>query len=175
VTVTAEIVALIAAGVAVLAAVLAVRATALVARTILADRQGQSRGPLTVRVTHGQARRDLATDSRSYTFVIEAANSFPTEWRCDAPLLRVTYRTRANFLGAADIAAGEPLAVPAGATTNATLKFTTSNVVPRHCRVDAYTLLLFDTNGQRIVLDASLADVLRSDTDGTGPASWGHD
>jgi hypothetical protein len=172
-TVPAEIVALLAAAVAVFAAVLAVRATALAARTVLAE-SSSVRLP-TCRVLEGHARRDIGTDTRDYVFVIGASNSLPTEWRCDAPTLRVTYRTRANFLGAVDIAAGEPLAVPAGATTTTTLRFTTANVVPRHCRIDAYTLLLVDAGGGRVVVDASLTDVLRDDTDGAGPASWGHD
>ena len=174
-TVSAEIVALIAAAVAVFAAVLAVRATALVARTVLADRQGQSREPVTVRVTEGHARRDIAADTRDYAFVVALANHSTVDRRFEPPALRVTYRTRANFLGAVDLGSAEPVAVPAGQSVNMTLRFTTSNVIPRHCRVDAYTLLLVDTNGQRVVLDASLTDVLRGDTDGAGPASWGRD
>ena len=175
-TITAEVVALIAAAGAVFAAVLAVRATALVARTVIAHGEGPSpRDPLTVRVTEGQTRRDIGTDTRDYTFKIVASSALPTEWRCEAPTLRVTYRTRANFLGAVDIRAAEPLIVPGGAATNATLRFTTSNVIPRHCRIDAYTMVLTSDIGGRICIDASLPAVLEQDADGTGPPTWGWD
>ena len=74
-TTSAEIVAIIAAAVAVFAAVLAVKAAALVARTVLADRAGQSRrDPLVIKVTEGQSRRDLTTDARDYAFVVTVSN-----------------------------------------------------------------------------------------------------
>ena len=175
-TVSAEIVALIAAAVAVFSAVLAVRATALVARTVLAHQDGQSRrDPLTVRVSEGHCRRDLGTDTRDYAFVVAVSNQSATERRFRPPTLRVTYRTRANFLGAADLESTESLTAPVGQTINARLRFTTSNVIPRHCRVDAYTLLLTDDQGERVVVDASLPAVLLADTDGTGSSTWGWD
>ena len=172
-TVSAEIVALLAAAVAVFAAVLAVRATALAARSVLAE-SSSSKLP-TFRVVQGHTRRDIGTDTRDYAFEIAASNPLPTEWQCDEPRLRVTYRTRANFLGAVDFSSNEPLTIPGGQTTKATLRFTTSNVVPRHCRIDAYTLLFVDDHGERLTLDASLPAVLEADTDGTGPSTWGRD
>ena len=172
-TVSAEIVALIAAAVAVLAAVLAVRATALAARTVMAGRDGSVPNQPAIRVIKGQARRDVATDTRDYAFEVAFSNPFPSEWR-GAATLRVTYRTRANFLGAVDVDSTEPIALPAGQST-ATLRFSTSNVVPRHCRVDSYTLVFVDSRGERLVIDASLPVVLQADTDGTGPATWGWD
>jgi hypothetical protein len=176
VIVSAEIVALIAAAVAVFAAVLAVRATALVARTVLTHQEGQSRrNPLTVRVSEGYCRRDLTTDTRDYAFVVAVSNQSATERRFGPPALRVTYRTRANFLGAVDLESAESPTAPAGQTTNVTLRFTTSNVIPRHCRVDAYTLLLTDEQGERVIVDASLPAVLRVDSDGTGSSTWGWD
>ena len=175
-TVSAEIVAIIAAAVAVFAAVLAVRAAALVARTVLTDRAGHSRrDPLAIKVTEGHARRDLASDTRDYAFTVNVSNESPSERRFESPMLRVTYRTRANFLGAVDLAAAEPLVIPAGQSVSAVLRFTTSNVIPRHCRIDAYTLLFIDDAGERIVVDASLSAALQSDTDGTGSRTWGLD
>jgi hypothetical protein len=174
--VSAEIVALIAAAVAVFAAVLAVRATALVARTALAHHDAQvHHNRLDVRVTEGHCRRDLATDSRDYAFIVSVTNPSATERRFSTPTLRVTYRTRANFLGAVDLKSPEPLVATAGQTSNATLRFTTSNVIPRHCRVDAYTLVLTDARGERELVDASLPAVLDADTDGTGSSTWGLD
>jgi hypothetical protein len=175
-TVSAEIVAIIAAAVAVFAAVLAVRAAALVARTVLTDRARQSReDPLAIKVTEGRSQRHLATDTRDYTFTVTVSNESPSARRFDSSILRVTYRTRANFLGAVDLVAAEPLVVPAGQSVSASLRFTTSNVIPRHCRIDAYTLLFTDSGGDRIVVDASLAAALQSDTDGTGSSTWGLD
>jgi hypothetical protein len=175
VTVSAEVVALIAAAVAVFAAVLAVRATALVARTVLAHREGQSpRDLLTLRVTEGHTRRDIGTDTRDYAFVVAVSNQSASDWRFEPPTLRVTYRTRANFLGAVDLAARDPLVISADRTSSVTLRFTTSNVIPRHCRIDAYTLLFDGSDGRRTI-DASLPEVLEADTDGAGSATWGWD
>jgi hypothetical protein len=103
------------------------------------------------------------------------SNQSPPERRFRPPTLRVTYRTRANFIGAVDLESTDPLTAAAGQVSNATLRFTTSNVIPRHCRVDAYTLLLTDDQGERVIVDASLPAVLQADTDGTGPATWGWD
>jgi hypothetical protein len=173
---SAEIVALIAAAVAVFAAVLAVRATALVARTVVANRQGEpGADPVSVRVTDGHTRRDVATDARDYAFVVALSNQSGLERRFTPPFLRVTYRTRANFLGAVDLASSDAIAVPAAQTTNATIRFTTSNTIPRHCRIDAYTLIFTDDKGGRITVDASLPAVIQADTDGTGPRTWGFD
>jgi hypothetical protein len=173
--VSAEIVALIAAAVAVFAAVLAVRATALAARTVIGAQNGSPRNQLTIRVADGHTRRDLTTDTRDYAFEIAVSNPSTSEWRSNTPTLRVTYRTRANFLGAVDLTAGEPVTVPAGQSTKTTLRFSTSNVIPRHCRIDGYTLLFADTSGARTIVDASLPNVLQADSDGTGPSTWGWD
>jgi hypothetical protein len=156
------------------AAVLAVRATALVARTVIAGQERTPQARPTVRVAGGQTRRDLAADRRDYAFEIAASNPTGSEWRCQSPTLRVTYRTRANFLGAVDLP-GDAIAIPAGQTATTTLRFTTSNVIPRHCRVDAYTLIFVDASGERSVADASLPSVTQADTDGTGSPTWGWD
>jgi len=173
VTLSAEVIALIAAAVAVFAAVLAVRATALVARSVLASSAGTPASEAQVLEAH--TRRDIAADSRDYVFVVELTNAKSLDRRFPAPTLRVTYRTRANFLGAVDLPSSEPVTAPGGQTTRATLRFTTSNVIPRHCRIDGYALLLLDERGERLTVDASLPAVLQADTDGTGPATWGWD
>jgi hypothetical protein len=179
---TAEVVALIAAAVAVFAAVLAVRATALVARTVLAAAPRQpphsdgSHDPdLSVRVAGGKTRRGVGDDSRDYAFSVVLTNRTAVERQVGRSELRVAYRTRANFLGAVDLVSEERISVPPGTSTDAILRFTTSNVIPRHCRVDAYTLLLTDDRGQRLAVDASLPAVLQADTDGAGPSTWGWD
>jgi len=159
--------------VAVFAAVLSVRATALVARTVLANQAGASNPD--VRVLEGHTRRGLSSDTRDYVFVVSITNRSTAVRSFPEAMLRVTYRTRANFLGAVDLTTAEPLDVPAGQTTKRTLKFSTSNVIPRHCRIDAYTLLFVDAQGERLAADASLPSVLRADTDGAGPATWGWD
>lgn len=172
-TISAEVVALIAAAVAVFAAVLAVRATALVARSVLASSTVTASAE--AQVLEGHTRRDVAADSRDYVFVVKLTNATNLDRRFAEPTLRVTYRTRANFLGAVDLPSSEPLVVPGGQTTRATLRFTTSNTIPRHCRIDGYTLLFVDDRGERLTLDASLPAVLTADSDGTGPPTWGWD
>jgi len=159
--------------VAVFAAVLSVRATALVARTVLAHQAGASLPD--VQVLEGHTRRDVGADARDYAFVVHATNRSNSERRLTGATLRVTYRTRANFLGAVDLTAGEPIVLTAGGATKATLRFSTSNVIPRHCRIDTYTLLFVDERGHRLTIDASLPSVLQADTDGEGPATWGWD
>ena len=174
--VSAEVVALIAAAVAVFSAVLAVRATALVARTVLAnDRNRAMTKAVTATVLEGHTRRDLSADSRDYAFVVSVANTTETDRNLGSPTLRVTYRTRANFIGAVDVSSQDAVSVAAGATATPTLRFTTSNVIPRHCRIDTYTLLFIDDRGARLCVDASLPAVLQADSDGTGPATWGWD
>ena len=170
VTVSAEVVALIAAAVAVFAAVLAVRATALVARSVLASSTGTP-----AQILEAHTRRDIAADSRDYVFVVTLTNPKNLDRRFTEPTLRVTYRTRANFLGAVDLPSSEPVILPGGQTTRVTLRFMTSNVIPRHSRIDAYTLLFVDDRGERLTVDASLPAVLQADTDGTGPSTWGWD
>jgi len=159
--------------VAVFAAVLAVRATALAARTVLGT---QPRTPgQAIQVVEAHTRRDVPSDTRDYVFIVNVTNSSAADQRLQEPTLRVTYRTRANFLGAVDLQSADTLLIPAGHSIRATLRFTTSNVIPRHCRVDAYTLLFMDAGGARLVVDASLPHVLHADTDGTGPSTWGWD
>jgi hypothetical protein len=153
--------------------VLAVRATALAARTVLAGQAAASRG--TIDVIEGHTRRDMPTDTRDYVFVVGITNPPTSERRFREPTLRVTYRTRANFLGAVDLTASEPVAVTGGERAKVTLRFSTSNVIPRHCRIDAYTLVFAEEGGVRTTVDASLPEVLQSDTDGAGPATWGWD
>jgi hypothetical protein len=169
--VSAEVVALIAAAVAVFAAVLAVRATALAARTVLSNPASPRDA---IQVVEGHTRRNVASDTRQYVFVVTIANRSSSERRFDPPMLRVTYRTRANFLGAVDLASTEAVIAPAGQQASATLRYSTSNVIPRHCRIDAYTLL-FHSGNERTLVDASLPAVLQADTDGAGPSTWGWD
>ena len=164
------------------AAVLAIRATALIARTVLAEGTAAQTGPprsgvhgLSVQVVDGKTRRGVAADTRDYSFTIALANRSGADRRLERIELRVTFRTRANFLGAVDLESDAPISVPAGTSIETTLRFTTSNVIPRHCRVDAYTLRLTDDRGERIVADASLPAVLQADSDGAGPATWGWD
>jgi hypothetical protein len=159
--------------VAVFAAALSVRATALVARTVLATHAGPPPGD--AQILEGHTRRDIASDTRDYVFVVNLTNRSNVERRFPEPALRVTYRTRANFLGAVDLISSEPIAIAAGGRTKVTLRFTTSNVIPRHCRIDAYTLLFIDERHERVTVDASLPSVLKADTDGTGPTTWGWD
>jgi hypothetical protein len=117
----------------------------------------------------------VPSDTRDYVFIVNVTNSSAADQRLQEPTLRVTYRTRANFLGAVDLQSTDTLLIPAGHSIRATLRFTTSNVIPRHCRVDAYTLLFMDAGGARLVVDASLPHVMQADTDGTGPSTWGWD
>jgi hypothetical protein len=151
--------------------VLAIRATALIARTVIA---GDAPG-LSATVTSGKTRRGLSDDSREYVFHVAIINRTGADRQVTRVELRVTYRTRANFLGAVDLVSSERLDAPAGTTVDAQARFITSNVIPRHCRVDAYTLFLFDDQGGRTVIDASLPDVLQADTDGEAPKTWGWD
>jgi hypothetical protein len=143
----------------------------LAARVVLAHQQG----PHALTVVDGQSRRELGPDTREYLFVVSATNPSAAERRFKAATLRVTYRTRANFVGAVDLPSSEPMIVPARETIRTSLRFTACNVIPRHCRIDAYTLLLVDEKGERITLDASLDSVLQTDTDGSGRATWGWD
>jgi len=144
-----------------------------VARTVLATHAGPPPGD--AQILEGHTRRDIASDTRDYVFVVNLTNRSSVERRFPEPALRVTYRTRANFLGAVDLISREPIAIAAGGRTKVTLRFTTSNVIPRHCRIDAYTLMFTDAAGQRIRVDASLPAVLHEDTDGAAPATWGWD
>ena len=128
-----------------------------------------------LQVVEGHTRRDVSSDTRDYAFVVNATNRSNAERRFAEATLRVTYRTRANFLGAVDLTASGPIVVAAGGTTTSTLRFSTSNVIPRHCRIDAYTLVFIDEGGERFMIDASLPSVLKADTDGAGPITWGWD
>lgn len=152
------------------------------------DRRSQ---PLLVTVLDGRARRDLTTDAREYAFLLAIENATGAETTITDVELRVSYRTRANFCGAADVtmdvdasgrlaSAGQsplhiPLRLGPSQAASGWLEFRTANVIPRHCRVDAYQVLVTDASGARAVTDASLAAVLRADTDGRGAATWGWD
>jgi len=65
--------------------------------------------PLRVSVTEGQARRALADDTRDYALLLSLGNESTAPIVVSACQLRVTYRTRANFLGAVDL---EPRSAP---------------------------------------------------------------
>jgi hypothetical protein len=144
---------------------------------------------LRVRVREGQARRSLSDDVRDYALLTELTNDTDAAVTISSVRLRVTYRTRANFLGVVDLdprpepppaAAGKqnlvlPLVVPARSAVTRSAFFTTSNVIPRHCRVQDYALVASAPDGVRVVADASLPSLLAADTDGQGPATWGWD
>ena len=154
----------------------------------LAERE--KRAPLSVTVLDGRARRDLTSDGREYAFLIAIEHASGAETTITDVELRVSYRTRANFCGAVDVPASVeaetrvagtqsrlhvPLRLAPGQVASGWIEFHTANVIPRHCRVDAYTMLVTDAAGARVTADASLLAVLRADTDGRGPASWGWD
>ena len=142
-----------------------------------------------LRALEGEARRSVADDSRDYAILVELVNDTATPVTLTSVGLRITYRTRANFLGAVDLetvadvaarAAGRPLlSLPAtldpGAKITGWILLSTVNVIPRHCRVQDYTLVAIDGAGVRTLTDASLPSLLGADTDGAGPATWGWD
>ena len=144
---------------------------------------------LRLRVLEAQARRSVADDQRDYAFLTELFNETAAAVTITTITLRVTYRTRANFLGAVDlevepaavVAAGSrpllalPAHVKSGETTSGWILFSTVNVIPRHCRIQDYALVGRDAHGSRILVDASLPALLAADTDGQGPATWGWD
>jgi hypothetical protein len=175
--------------VAVLAALYAYRTSRAAQQTLAAARQPlKSTAPLVVTVVDGRARRDLTTDARDYAFLLAVENGTGAETTITDVELRVAYRTRANFCGAVDLAldvdaqatGGQPrLHVPLrlgpGQAASGWIAFHTANIIPRHCRIDGYTLLVTDASGARVVAEASLPAVLRADTDGRGPQTWGWD
>ena len=152
---------------------------------------------LALTVVDGRARRDLTTDARDYAFLLAIENGSGAETTVADVELRVSYRTRANFCGAVDLAvatgdapsAGSgdrtatnvqpkldvPLRLAAAQARSGWVEFHTANIIPRHCRVDGYTVIVTDAGGVRTTADASLATVLRADTDGRGPSTWGWD
>ena len=154
-----------------------------------AARAGVAPGGLRGRVEEGHARRLLGDDTREYVLRVSLRNGLATPVVVSACQLRVTYLTRANFLGVVDlaptadalpaVAAADRLAFPlrlhAGAIAEGRLFFRTSNVIPRHCRIDDYTLVLACDDGRRVKVDAALPAMLAADSDGTGPATWGWD
>jgi hypothetical protein len=181
------------------AAVLAWRTSRTAQRAVAAVRQmpRQFARGLAVTVVDGRARRDLTTDARDYAFLLAIENGSGAETAVTDVELRVSYRTRANFCGAVDlaVASGEPPSASTSDRTAASLQpkldvplrlaaaqarsgwveFHTANIIPRHCRVDGYTVIVTDAAGVRTTGDASLANVLRADTDGQGPSTWGWD
>jgi hypothetical protein len=142
-----------------------------------------------LRALEGEARRSVADDARDYAILVELVNDTAAPVAVTSVTLRVTYRTRANFLGAVDLeaivdaarpATGRPvLTLPAtlepGAGVTGWILLSTANVIPRHCRVQDYTLVALDATGGRTLADASLPALLAADTDGQGPATWGWD
>jgi len=154
---------------------------------------------LSVTVVDGRARRDLTTDARDYAFLLAVENGSGAETTVSDVELRVSYRTRANFCGAVDLAVAEdgagspdasatgrgasglqprlhvPLRLAAARALSGWVEFHTANIIPRHCRVDGYTIIVTDAGGVRTIADATLPKVLNADTDGRGPSSWGWD
>ena len=183
------------------------------ARRAVLQRETTSGGGLRAHVREGHARRTVGDDVRDYALRIQLHNASATVLSITAVRLRVTYLTRANFLGVVDLDPARderpedagtllepatasqhrgdetrsptvhdhadvirfPLALATGETAGGWLLFSTSNVIPRHCRVDDYTLILLCADGRRIKVDAALPALLQADTDGTGPATWGWD
>ena len=174
--------AILAAVVAIVAAFVAVRNARFVRLHLQQVRTVDA--PMAVTVLAGRAERTIADDRRSYEYNVSITNGSPAEKVFDRLVLRVSFRTRANFCGAVDVlpdvetsdaALRLPLRIPAGQTITGTLRFETSNIVPRHSRIDAHTILIGNGEGERYSADASLPDVVRHDHDGTGPATWGWD
>jgi hypothetical protein len=143
---------------------------------------------LRVLVHKGQAVRSVADDTRDYVLLAELTNDADAAITISGCQLRVTYRTRANFLGAVDLdlrpgsnlpGSGTALVLPMmmapRSTAMRSVSFTTSNVIPRHCRVQDYALIVSGEGGERVVADASLPALLVADTDGQGPSTWGWD
>ena len=143
---------------------------------------------LAVTVVDGRARRDLATDARDYAFLLAIENGSGAEATVAEIELRVSYRTRANFCGAVDLARDPdsgatdlqpklhiPLRLGPAQAMSGWVEFHTANLIPRHCRVDDYTVIVTDGGGVRTTADAALPNVLRADTDGRGPSTWGWD
>jgi hypothetical protein len=142
-----------------------------------------------VRVMDGEADRVVADDSREYALLLSLSSGADAPVTVSSCLLRVTYRTRANFLGAVDLKPRTdvpsardarppvelPLVVKLGKTVERWVFFRTANVIPRHCRVQDYALIVSTDPGGRHVVDASLPSLLAADTDGQGPATWGWD
>jgi hypothetical protein len=181
-----------------LAVALAILAYVISLRALSVARQSQrpnaaaaaGRGRPLLEVLEGQARRDIADDSRDYALVVAVTNDSDTPVTLSGCVLRVTYRTRANFLGAVDL---EPrtdvelrkddprpvvrstFSVAVHQRLECWLLFNTRNIIPRHCRVQEYALVAFTGDGRRLIVDASLPTLLAADTDGQGPATWGWD
>jgi hypothetical protein len=139
---------------------------------------------LTIEVLDGSVQRELAEDVRRYAFTIAVTNASDAAQTIAAAALRVGYRTRANFLGAVDLplpsgseptALRMPLRIDAGERVTRSAHLETSNIIPRHARIDGYTVLLADPSGRRWSADASLPQMLRDDHDGEGPRTWGWD
>jgi hypothetical protein len=137
-----------------------------------------------VTVTSGRAERTIADDMRRYDYIVSIANCSAVEKTFDRLALRVSFRTRANFCGAVDVPMSSdrsdaawrlPIRIAPGATIEGALHFETSNIIPRHSRIDQHTLLIGNADGERYSADASLPDVVKHDHDGTGPATWGWD
>ena len=166
------------------------RAALETSRSSLRSAAHEKRAPLSVTVLDGRARRDLTSDAREYAFLLAIEHASGAETTITDVELRVSYRTRANFCGAVDVPINIdeqtrlgssqsrlhiPLRLAPGQAASGWVEFHTANVIPRHCRVDTYTILITDASGARATADASLLAVLRADTDGRGPTTWGWD
>lgn len=140
--------------------------------------------PIAVAVLSGRAERTIANDLRAYDVTVSITNASGAEKTFDRLVLRVSFRTRANFCGAVDVPPQQdasdpalrlPIRLAAGQTVTGRVHFETTNIVPRHSRIDAHTILVGNGEGERYSADASLPDVVRHDHDGTGPPTWGWD
>jgi hypothetical protein len=140
-----------------------------------------------VSILEGEARRAVADDTRDYALSVMFMNGLGVGVRLSRVTLRVTYLTRANFLGAVDLEPRPgtatdarkliewPVAIPPRTALRGWMLFSTSNVIPRHCRVVDYALIVHTDQGKRHTADATRPAMLAADTDGQGPATWGWD
>lgn len=184
----------LAVALAILAYVISLRALSVARQSQRPSATGAAAVPASRRalleVLEGQARRDISDDSRDYALLVSVTNDTDTALTLSRCVLRVTYRTRANFLGAVDLEPrtdGESrkndmrpvfhstLTVDAGQRSQCWLLFHTQNVIPRHCRVQEYAVVAFTGDGRRLIVDATLPTLLAADSDGQGPATWGWD
>jgi len=183
-----EVVALALAIVALIVSVVALRAMrgghTAVAHPTAGDAPVEA---IRVSVLEGEARRTVADDTRDYALCVMIMNGRDAAVAVSHVTLRVTYRTRANFLGAVDLEPRPgtahdartliawPATIPARESVRGWVLFSTANVIPRHCRVVDYALILETEQGQRHTADATLPSMLASDTDGPAPRTWGWD
>jgi hypothetical protein len=73
------------------------------ARAALQAAHAGDRRSLRASILEGRARRRVSDDTREYALRVSLANDSGGPRTIASTILRVTYRTRANFLGAVDL------------------------------------------------------------------------